>query len=645
MSLKRFFRLDFLTAILGVMSLSIVLVLIYWPGLSGGFFFDDVPSIVENPAINLFDGSFSALLDVVASGSAGLFGRPISMVSFALDQFFFGADPFYFKLTNLAIHAANGLLVFVVVRRLLCSFEPQCTTRASFAVAILVAAAWLLHPIQLLPVLHVVQRMTCLSAFFLLLAFLFHMRGRESSGVPGAFWFFAGWCICWPLSIFSKETGLLFPAFVLVWEMTARRLAMGGKWDWFARGFCILVCLAMVGAAAYLLSPKGNWIWAGYEFRSFSMFERVLTEGRVLWFYLSLIVFPRLSAFGLFHDDFVVSTGLGTPWTTALAFAGLAGLFAAAWMARKRAPLVTFGIAWFIVGHSLESTVLPLELVHEHRNYLPLLGILLALASGVVSLIKAGKELQTLGMAVSIGVCLYYPFSTALRAQQYGDDFRRTQLEVQYHPDSALAQYEAGRVLAGTSGASDRGNPGYFFAKADFERAGQLDSNFKLSWLGLIYLNCKAHLPPENYWVEELARRLAHTPFGPADRNVLLSIKELSINGNLCLDRRQVDSLFVAAIANPKIGGDVQAILYSWYADYLWLGEKDWGAASRALDKSLALVPWNTSNRLKKAQLQFVAGEFEQVKLELAALRVERLSREDRKILDQLAENLGILKP
>jgi hypothetical protein len=125
----------------------------------------------------------------------------------------------------------------------------------------------------------------------------------------------------------------------------------------------------------YVLLGHAQWLWAGYDLRPFSLVERLMSEGRILWFYLGLMVAPRMAAFGLYHDDIAVSTGLFSPWTTLPALLGLAGLAWLAWRVRKSAPLAAFGIAWFLIGHSLESTVLPLELAHEHRNYLPLLGV------------------------------------------------------------------------------------------------------------------------------------------------------------------------------------------------------------------------------------------------------------------------------
>jgi hypothetical protein len=406
----------------------------------------------------------------------------------------------------------------------------------------------------------------------------------------------------------------------------------------------VLAGVALALVVGYLLSPLGNWLWAGYGLRDFSLTERLLTEGRVLWFYLGLILFPRLEAFGLFHDDFTLSTGVFAPWTTLPALAGLVGLGWLSWRMRKRMPLVSFGTAWFLIGHGMESTFLPLEIVHEHRNYLPLFGILLAVVSVLVRTLEYPGPGKTFGIALMTTMLAYFSFVTALRADLFGDEMRRSQIEAQHHHASARAQHEAGRVLAGLEGSDSASSPRYSLAKVHYELAGQLDPNFKMNLLGLIHLNCQAGIPVEQSWVVELQRRLRDTPFAPGDRTVLYSLKEMTVAGSICLERPQVDSLFAAAIANPGVSPGVRAMLYSWHADYLWLHEKDLPAAFAALGQSLTLMPSNTSNRLKLAQLRFIAGERDQAHQLLLELRGERLSMEERKTLDELLAGLGMLE-
>ena len=608
---------------------------VYWPGLAGGFFFDDGPSILLAEGVRLETLSLTSLHQAWISGGAGPTGRPVAQLSFALNHYFAGFNPFFFKSTNLAIHLISGWLVFSLVRRLL-----NTTTAHAKPLLLLLASGaattlWLLHPIQLLPVLHVVQRMTSLSALFLLAALLVHIRGREQRGSAAVAWLLPAWCVLWPLSVLSKETGVLFPLLALAWELIVRRHTQG-QLDRFARAFTAVVGLCLLCGLIYMLSPRAQWLWAGYEMRPFSLAERLLTEGRVLWFYLGLIVIPRLEALGLYHDDIAFSTNCLTPWTTLPALAGLLGLVWLVWRLRIRAPLVAFGIAWFLIGHGLESTVLPLELAHEHRNYLPLFGILVAAASLLTVALQSKGARKTLGVTLTGVALVYLSFITALRNHQFGDDVRRTQIEAQHHRTSARAQHEAGHTLAGLPEAASPNSPTYAFAERHYELANQLDVNSKMSLLGIIHLSCQAGRTPDKAWLSELTRRLQTTPFAPGDRTVLYSLKEMAVAGSICLSRPEIDNIFTAALANPGVGPGVAAMLHSWHADYFWLHEKDMPAARKALATSLALNPSNPSNRLKWAQLLYLDGERDAARVLLVALQSQNLSTEERKTLDEL---------
>lgn len=601
-------------------------VALYWAGFSGGFFFDDEANVLSPEGVHMKSLTVDSIREAYGSGISGPLGRPVAQLSFALNYFASGPDPFVFKATNLVIHLLVGGLAFLVARRLL----------ASRMVAGLTAALWLLHPIQLTSVLYVVQRMTSLSALFLLAGFLLHMIGRERGGRVGSGLLVLSWGILWPLSCLSKESGVLLPLFVLAWETIVRRPALG-RLDGFARMLSLVIGIGVLAGIAYALSPLGQWLWAGYAMRSFTFLERLLTEGRVLWFYLGLIALPRLDTFGLHHDDFPLSTDLLTPWTTLPSWIGLLGLGWLVWHMRQRAPLVSFGIAWFLIGHSMESSVLPLEIAHEHRNYLPSFGIALAGAWMSACITEGGGIKKAFGITLVLGAVAYFPFVTALRAHQFGDEIRRTQIESQHHPLSPRTHYDAGHALVSWLEIDSAESPQYYFARTHFERAGAIEPGFKPSWLGLIHLNCLVGKPPDTGWVDELARRLQETPLSPGDRTLLHGVKEMAVAGTLCLPRRDVERLFAAASANPSASPPVRATLYSWLADYLTLVAGDLAAARIELDKSLEIAPANSSNRLKLAQLAYLQERPAEASDILDSLKDVRLFGSD-------AETLVVLK-
>lgn len=433
--------------------------LAYWPGLSGPWLFDDFSNIRDNAFLRINSLHWRSLQDAASSLAAGPLGRPFAYLSFALNHYFHGAaNPYAYKLTNVVIHGVNALLVSallkVVFRRL--AARQMLSRRLVYFGALAVAALWALHPIQLSSVLYVVQRMTSLSATFALTALLCWLCVRErwataNVGAVSTLKHQSGKLPCspkrfttiglllavgifWLLSLLTKETAILLPVYALLLD----RLLYPDATYW-QRWLEIPASLrlALVLASAMAVFSLAAWHYApGYAGRPFTLTERLLTQARVLWFYIGLIALPRINAFGLHHDDIALSTGLLTPWTTLPALLGLVGLSLLAWRCVDRRPLVALGLLWFLAGHALESTVVPLEIAHEHRNYLPLLGLLLA-ATGTVLAAGLSKR-QLISLTVVAGVT--FATTTALRADQWGDELGMSRYEVRHHPDSAQAR-------------------------------------------------------------------------------------------------------------------------------------------------------------------------------------------------------------
>ncbi|MES9903790.1 MAG: hypothetical protein ABW168_14085 [Sedimenticola sp.] len=573
--------------------------------------------------------SLGSVYDAMTSGIASPTGRPIAQLSFALNHYFSGFDPFAFKATNLAIHLATGLLIYFAALRLLAS-----GIFAGFA-----ALLWLVHPIQLTSVLYVVQRMTSLSTLFLLAGFLLHMSGRERGGRNRTAILLLAWLVCWPLSIMSKEIGVLFPLLILAWEVIIRR-SVTVRLDRFARILTTAISVAFATALIYVVLTNTQWLLDGYTTRGFSLTERLLTEGRVLWLYFGLIVFPRLESLALHHDDILLSTSFLSPWTTLPSLLGLVGLVWLAWQARKKAPLMSFGIAWFLIGHSLESTLLPLEIAHEHRNYLPSFGLAIIAAWALARAVEHSGWQKTLSITLAVGMMSSFAITTSLRTHQFGDELRRTQIEAQHHPNSKRTHYEAGKALVSHLAIPNAGSPRYYFARKHYERAGELDPTFKPGLLGLIHLNCLVKKAPEKAWFDELSRHLHETTFSTKDRNLLYHIKEMSIVGTLCMSRNEVQHLFTAAITNTTTAHHIKAILHSWQADYLILAAHDLPAAQSELNKSLAIAPNNASNLLKWSQLAFLQGHNKDAHEVLNRLKGMTLIQSERYIFKSLSNCL-----
>lgn len=428
--------------LIAVTMLLMATVAVYFPGMRGPFMFDDYINIVDNAGVAMQALTADELIRGANSGISSEFGRPVSYLSFALNHYLAGGfdDGFSFKLVNVIIHGFNALLVLWLTRLL---FEHRARRegremgRYEQWLPFLTTAIWALHPIQLTSVLYVVQRMTSLSALFVLLGLIAYVIGRQrfpSRPRWGIFLMTTGIVGGTALGFLAKENAVLLLPLVMVIETTL----FSQKSDSINNFFPRRMVYAGTGIFFFILGlwlfSQMDWISAGYRLRHFTITERLLTEARAIWFYLGLLFFPGTTRLTLFHDDFPISAGLAQPWSTLPAVLGLAGLLVLGVALRRRQPAVAFAILWFLVGHSLESSFLALELVHEHRNYLPSLGPLIA-ATYAFSTITRGRNRMILGAGMAVAATL--AFTTFVLAVNWRDQTSLASFMLRHHPASA----------------------------------------------------------------------------------------------------------------------------------------------------------------------------------------------------------------
>lgn len=354
----------------------LVTAIAYWPGLHGPFVFDDEANFaVLKPWL---EGQTDWQHVVFGVGS-GPGGRPLSIASFVLNAWMGGLTPFAFKAGNLVLHLLNGVLLYALASRLV-RRDPVYAPYASFA-ALALTAVWLLHPLLVGTVLYSVQRMAMLSATFVLAGMLCYCNARaafdaQRQRVAWA-WLFIGVPVATLLAAAAKENGLLLPAFCGVLELCYFRPQSGRRPAALRAFFALSIALPAV-AGIGLFAFKPALLLGGYASRSFTLWERLLTEARILWDYVGNILLPYGPRMSLYRDDYVISTSLVSPSSTLLAVMGWVAAIVIAWRLRAKIPAVPAGLGIFLVGHAMESTVIPLLLYFEHRNYLPAFGILWA---------------------------------------------------------------------------------------------------------------------------------------------------------------------------------------------------------------------------------------------------------------------------
>lgn len=571
-------------------------------GLPGTFLMDDYPNLSNLQMVR--NGPIFSLIYLV-EGPTGFPGRPLSYLSFLLQSGSWPDDPGAFKVVNIALHLANGALIYAVVAKTL-----VLARRADAATLALIAAAvWLVHPIQISTVLYVVQRMTQLATLASLCGILAYLQGRALAGAGelrrGYAWMTAGVVIATPLGILAKENAALLPVFIAVIEFTL----LGGserpaRWKLWAAVFLALPPLAIV---AYLILWPG-WLHS-YSIRDFTLSERLYTEARILWDYVGKIALPRPRALGLYFDDYPVAAPPWASLATAAAVAGWCAVVAAAVRWRRRLPVLSFAVLWFLGGHLLESTVLPLELYFEHRNYLPLLGPALALAWGAKALWEALRTPRARRLYAALGVALGGSLAsvTWVEARNWSDGLRQVAVWAGERPTSERAQHALGMLYL-FAGHYAEANEVFEKAQAIAPREG----SFGLARLIIGCLAPQLKVPEPR----EVAADLAAGPVRPALVHLMDDLVQI-VERDACARVKPEDALGLidALLSNPKATG-----LYRWAGFYaagrVHAVQGYLDPAMRALEQADAIMPnmevlrleviWLTSAQLYDEALRFI---------------------------------------
>lgn len=601
---------------------------VYYPGLQGPFIFDDWPNLVQNEHLRIDNLNFASLQQAAYSTSSGDLKRPVSMLSFALNYYATGANPYFFKLTNVLIHLANGIGVFILTLLLLDAFrqrmQPGLTQWHMRWASALIAAAWLLHPLNLTSVLYVVQRMASLASFFIICGLILYLWGRQrlQENKGGRLPILASFIVFTPLAALSKENGLLLPLFMFIIEFTVFRFkAPTSAARSFLKGlFAVSVILPLIGFVAYS-AWRPEWLLNGYAMRDFTLTERLFTEARVLWFYLKMIVLPATREMAIYHDDIAISHGLFDPLTTLFSVIGIAALLGGAWLLRNRLPILFFGVLFFFAGHAMESTVLALEIAHEHRNYLPIYGILLPLFYYLLHPLSSPGTLRFRYFAAVFLIGLF-AFNTASRAQNWSNLFDLSQYEVDNHPNSPRANLQMGylysrSIINGPDGVEIN----YPIAREYLERSSMLQKNFTVGLFELIHLNSSRGKIPEKNWLIDLSNRLENEPFSANSSNSLVKLESCQVKGDCKLSNEEMDELLKAALRNPTLSGLNKASVLFAMADHIHHASQNDVQAIKLAFQAVDAAPGESQYRFTLIQFLIGLRQFNLAQQQLTLVR------------------------
>jgi len=444
---------------------ALVVIFCYMGALRGPFVFDDEHNIIENRFIRVSSLSLDQL--VAAAFKSPLPNRPVANLSFALNYYFNGTNVVGYRFVNLLIHIINGYLLYGLARVTFKTPALAVPEEKAGLVAALAALVWMVHPLHTQSVAYVVQRMTSLAVLFYLLSLLCFAHARLLPGNDRRRVVFFGSCgLAGLLALGSKEIAATLPAFLYLYEWYFFRKLQK---EWIRRSLPVLAGVGILSAAIGLafigsLDPLTQ-ILASYSDGDFSAGQRLLTQARVVCFYISLMVWPAPSRLNLDHH-FPYSVSLLDPATTLPALLLLAGLAAAGVFIARRDALSSYAILWFLGNLVIESSFIRLEAVFEHRTYLPSVMPMVAVAA----LLFRVRTRRFAAAAVLSAVALVWAGWTWQRSQVWGDAVALWQDSVKKSPAKARPYNNLGSALSERNRLPE--------AAAYFQRAVELRPNY-----------------------------------------------------------------------------------------------------------------------------------------------------------------------
>lgn len=352
--------------------------------------FDDKPNIVNNQLLHIKDLKPETLFQTFytnpqrPSEPGNKLNRPISYLTFAINWYLGQNQVFDFHIVNLLIHFLTAVFLYLTILNLFKAPNLiEKYSRNNYFIALIAAGLWAVNPIQTQAVTYIVQRMASIATMFYILSMLFYLKFRLNDSSLQRILLLLASILSFLLAMGSKENAAMLPASLLVVELTCFQ---NFNWHFSKRGYSWAL---IAGAAVILLS--GIWFFnsdigiswlGGYQNRPFTIVERLLTQPRIVMFYLSQIFLPLPHRLSVEHDVFV-STSLWWPWTTLPAILLILCLVGFGISQIQKRPIIALPILFFFLNHFIESSFFPLELVFEHRNYLPSLFLFLPVAAGL----------------------------------------------------------------------------------------------------------------------------------------------------------------------------------------------------------------------------------------------------------------------
>ncbi len=454
-------------SLVSIILICLVGIIAYSNSFNYSFHFDDVPTIEDNIAIR-------NLSDVKAWW--GFYpSRPIGYLSFALDYHFHRLDVWGYHLVNLAIHVVNAVLVWWLVLLTMSTpvMRAQPISRHKEVMALFTALLFVSHPLATQSVTYIVQRLASLATLFYLLSLALYVKGRLGEGNKDkrVLFFYAGSILCAVLGMLTKEIVFTLPAALILYEFSFIKTD-AWKIDIKDRGIQIPIIILGIFVVLFFLNFSFRIFNTipplpdqGYDY-PITTWEYLLTQFSVILTYIRLFIVPINQNMDY---DYPVSHSL-FEWHTIFGLLSLAGILVLGIILFRRYRLIAFGIFWFFLTLSVESSIIPISqnVIFEHRTYLPSFGFFLVLMG--IAYYFLWDRYRQVGWAVLVLMVFTSTVLTYERNKVWRSDYTLWGDCIKKSPNKARPFCNYGKALADAGDASE--------ALTYYNRAIELNPSF-----------------------------------------------------------------------------------------------------------------------------------------------------------------------
>jgi protein O-mannosyl-transferase len=340
---------------------------VYVPSFRSSFHLDDFPSIVWNLEIRTFH---NVLMRWQRSPSTF-----VSYLTFVLNYQIGGLNVISYHIFNFLIHLGASLSLFFFARTV--------GSKHSLFVALLAGLIFVAHPIQTQAITYIVQRNASLATLFYITSLLCYAKYRHGS--KG--WLYGASILAALLAMYSKATAYTLPITLIAYEVCFHGFEKENVQKLLRRLTPFFLLLVLVYVTVYHQSVVGEG-FAGVtrESSTLSRSSYFFTQLNVICTYLRLIIFPIAQNLDY---DYPIRTTFWELRTIACSLVLLSLFVLGIILFRKQKRMMAFGIFWFFITLSIESSIIPItDVIFEHRLYLPMIGVTLFVAPPIYNVSK-----------------------------------------------------------------------------------------------------------------------------------------------------------------------------------------------------------------------------------------------------------------